>query len=70
MKEEKKEPTPTNKNLKEDRNDDASDENRDSPYEDSSDQDSARNVCGNKKRDLNKPKGGVNGTRDKKSVNA
>jgi len=71
MKEEKKDPTPGTKNAKEDRDDHSANDEQDSPYDDSSDQDDSRNVSGNKKRDLNKPKNaGVLNGRDKKSVNA
>lgn len=71
MKEEKKEPTPGNKNLKEEKDGSSDNEEKDSAYEDSSDQDDSRNASGNKKKDLNKPKqGGVLNGRDKKAVNA
>ena len=71
MKEEKKDPTPGNKNFPEDRDDDTGNDDQDSLYEDCSDQDDSRNLSGNKKRDLNRPKhGGVLNGRDKKSVNA
>jgi hypothetical protein len=60
MKEEKKDPTPGNKNFQDERDDDSAVEGEDSLYEDCSDQDDSRNVSGNKKNNLNRPKhGGV-----------
>ena len=57
MKEEKKEPTPGNKILKEEKDDDTFNYDQESAYDDSSEDDNnARS--GNKKRDLNKPKNG------------
>ena len=70
MKEEKKDPVPGNKNFQEERDDESGNEDQDSLYEDCSDQEDSKNVSGNKKRGLDRPKhGGVLNGESKKSVN-
>ena len=69
-KEEKKDPTPANKNKSEEQDEESENEEQDSEYDGSSDEDDTRNVS-KKGRDLNKPRhGGVLKGMDKKSVNA